>query len=284
MKQGRSSRTAELVCMGRALAHERGSVPAFSDPTAMTLLPDAARARVQSLSRGETPTGLRDWMRRHYFDVQSKMMIARTVFIDDAIRGAAAPQVVILGAGLDGRAFRMPELRDVVVFEVDHPDSQRDKRERAARLTPIATDLRFVPVDFQKGTLDDALASAGHDPLRPTTWVWEGVVMYLTPRDVESTLAVIERRSASGSRLLIVYLTPALIAGLVAIVLGRIGEPLRSTFEPKAMRALVASHGFDVVRDDDIHSVGASLSADIGAATKMLVHQRMVTADRCARE
>jgi Leucine carboxyl methyltransferase len=55
------------------------------------------------------------------------------VAIDDAIRTAASPQVVILGAGLDGRAWRVSELADAIVFEVDHPDSQRMKRERAAR-------------------------------------------------------------------------------------------------------------------------------------------------------
>ena len=57
-------------------------------------------------------------------------MTVRSLAIDDAIAAAKNPQLVIQGAGLDGRAFRMPELRDKVVFEVDHPDSQRDKRAR----------------------------------------------------------------------------------------------------------------------------------------------------------
>ena len=134
------------------------------------------------------------------------MMVARTVAIDEAVRAAASPQVVILGAGLDGRAWRMPELRDVTVFEVDHPDSQREKRARAAALQRIAREVRFVPVDFTRDRLDDALAAAGHDPTRPTTWVWEGVVMYLERADIEATLAVIQRRSAPASRLVMMYL------------------------------------------------------------------------------
>ena len=119
------------------------------------------------------------------------MMVARTVAIDDAVRAATAPQVVILGAGLDGRAWRMPELRDVTVFEVDHPDSQRVKRARVSALEPVARDIRFVPVDFTRDRLDDALAAAGHDATRATTWIWEGVVMYLELSDIDATLSVI---------------------------------------------------------------------------------------------
>ena len=89
-------------------------------------------------------------MRRGRLDNWSKMMVARTVAIDEAVRDAASPQVVILGAGLDGRAWRMSELADVTVFEVDHPDSQREKRARAAPLKQAARDVRFVPVDFTR--------------------------------------------------------------------------------------------------------------------------------------
>ena len=115
------------------------------------------------------------------------MMVSRTVAIDEAVRAAASPQVVILGAGLDGRAWRMQELRDVTVFEVDHPDSQRVKRARVSALQQVARDVRFVPVDFTRDRLDDALAAAGHDATRPTTWIWEGVVMYLELADIEAT-------------------------------------------------------------------------------------------------
>ncbi len=72
-------------------------------------------------------------------------MVPRTVAIDEALREAVggadgeavgdrgvrrAEQLVVLGAGLDGRPWRMPELAAVAVFEVDHPASQRDKLDR----------------------------------------------------------------------------------------------------------------------------------------------------------
>ncbi|HEX3595349.1 MAG TPA: class I SAM-dependent methyltransferase [Polyangiaceae bacterium] len=279
MKKGRASRTAELVCMGRALAHGRTSVSRFSDPTALALLPEDTRASVERVRAGEAPRGLRGHLRRTYLDAQCKTMIARTVALDDAIREAKSPQLVILGAGLDGRAWRMPELRDVVVFEVDHADSQRDKRKRAEALTPFAREIRFVPVDFQRDVLDDALSRAGHDLTRPTTWIWEGVVMYLTPAEVEATLAVIQRWSAPQSRLAVVYHSPAVVLRLVGGVLRALGERLRSTFTASDMRALLGRYGFEVVSDADMHAVSASLSPELERATRMVTHQRVVVAD-----
>ncbi|APR76413.1 Transcriptional regulator, MerR family protein [Minicystis rosea] len=283
MKPGRASRTAEIVCMGRAAAHGATTVKRFADPTALALLPDEARARVERFRAGVAPKGLYGRLGHAYLRRQSKVMVARTVAIDDAIREAASPQVAILGAGLDGRAWRMPELRDVVVLEVDHPDSQRDKRARVDKLSPAATDIRFVPVDFARDALDDALAKAGHDPARPTTWVWEGVVMYLTLADIEATLDVIAKRSAAESRLIILYHSPALMLRVVGFVVGRLGEPLRSSFTADAMRALLSKHGFDVVRDEDLHQVGAALSDEVARATKATKHLRLVTAARRAK-
>lgn len=266
--------------MGRAAAHGATTVTRFSDPTAMALLPDEARARVERLRAGVAPKGLGEHVLRAYLEKQANVMVARTVAIDDAVREAASPELVILGAGLDGRAWRMPELRDVVVFEVDHPDSQRDKRARAGALTPRARDIRFVPVDFARDALDDALAKAGHDPARPTTWIWEGVVMYLTPADVEATLAVIARRSAAGSRLVILYHSPAFMRCVVGLAVRRLGEPLRSSFTADAMRALLARHGFRVIADEALPRIGAALSEDVGRATARVKHLRIVTAER----
>ena len=280
MREGQASRTAVLVCMGRAVGHKTGRVARFSDPTALALLPDDAKARVERFDPDVRPRGLRARFYDGYLRNQSKLMVARTVAIDDAVRDSRAPQLVILGAGLDGRAWRMGELRDVVVFEVDHPDSQRDKRARVSRLTPAATDIRFVPVDFTRDSLDDALAKAGHDRARPTMWIWEGVVMYLAPADIEKTLAVVARRSAPGSRLTVTYHAPTPMRWVVGFVVRRLGEPLRSVFRPAAMGALLVKHGFVVVKDDGIPAISATLTDDRATQSHYTNHFRVVTADR----
>lgn len=280
MRAGQPSQTAVLVCMARAAAHGRTSVRAFSDPAAMALLPAEAQARVQLYRSGARPRGLRARLRRKFFEGRMHMMVARTVFIDEALRSAPAPQVVILGAGLDGRAWRMPELRDTVVFEVDHPDSQRDKQARLGALTQSAREVRFVPIDFTRDDLGAALAAAGHDASRPTFWIWEGVVMYLALPDIESTLRIIQQRSARHSRLCVAYFQPAPMLGVIGWMVRRLGEPLRSSFTETQMRSLLGKHAFTVSEDKDLPTVGRGLGQHMAAATRRLKHTRLVVAVR----
>ncbi len=142
--------------------------------------------------------------------VMADMIALRTAAIDTAVRdaiAAGATQLVILGAGYDGRAWRMPELAGVKVFEVDHPATQGDKRARVAELPPATGIVSFVSIDFERESLDAVLDRAGHDRSSPTCWIWEGVVMYLTRDAMRATLAGIAGRSAPGSTLIVNYHT-----------------------------------------------------------------------------
>lgn len=264
--------------MARAVAHGRAHIAGFEDPTALALLPEDARRRVERIRAGEKPRGVREGMEWALLDKRRDMMEVRTVAIDSAVRAAASPQVVILGAGLDGRAWRMPELASADVFEVDHPDSQRDKRERAAALTPTARAIHFVPVDFARDDLGRALEAAGHDASRPTTWIWEGVVMYLTREAIDATLRVVVRRSAPGSALLILYMAPSLLTPVVGAIVRGVGEPLRSVLTAGEMKGILAAHGLDVARDADLHALGADISADAARRARTMKHLRLAVA------
>jgi len=276
VKPGTESQTAVMVAAARAAAHGKTPLAAFADPAALTLLPADARQRVERYLEGIPPKGLGERLQRSMLEGRIKMMVPRTVALDEAIRAAASRQLVILGAGLDGRAWRMPELADTIVFEVDHPDSQRRKRERAAALKLAARDLRFVPVDFTRDRLEDALAAAGHDPAQSTTWLWEGVVMYLERADIEATLRVVQARSARGSRLAILYTSPSLLRKAVGLVLGLIGEPFRSAFSAGQMRSLIEGFGFSVLHDDDLASIATRLATD---PSRLFKDVRLVSAE-----
>jgi methyltransferase (TIGR00027 family) len=271
------------VCTGRALAHERATSPRFSDPTALALLNEEERALLEKLRAD--PASQKDFrsrMRAKYLRALATIMVARTVSIDDAVRAAHARQVVILGAGLDGRAWRMRELKDAIVFEVDHPDSQREKiaRIERAQLKPTAGEVRFVPVDFTRDSLDAALAQAGHDASAPTKWIWEGVVMYLTPAQIDATLEVVRARSAPSSPLAVVYHSPALILVVIRFFLRRVGEPLRSAFTPEQMGAVLARHGFRVTSDSSMAEIARTLGLDAGRKLGYGAHIRAVFAVR----
>lgn len=266
--------------MGRALAHQATTVTRYSDPTALALLPDESRELVQRMRAGKPARNVRERLSYAHLERLSAMMVARTLAIDDAIVAAAAPQLVILGAGLDGRAWRMPELHDTVVYEVDHPDTQRDKRARTGSLAASAREIRFVPVDFTRDSLDVALAGAGHDSDRPTMWVWEGVVMYLTIPEIEASLAVIARRSAKGSRLAVLYTQRTALSKVVSEVVRKIGEPFRSTLNEEQMRALLAKYQLRVLEDVDIASVARALDSELGDTVRLITHLRLAVARR----
>ena len=281
MQEGQASRTAVVVCMGRAAAHGRTTAARFSDPTALALLPEDARAHVEQQRAGARPRGIRGLFMRAVISGQVPVMTARTVAFDDAVRaGPSGAQVVILGAGLDGRAWRMPELADSVVFEVDHPDTQKDKRARTAALPLVARDVRFVPVDFTKDSLDRALADAGHDPTRPTTWIWEGVIMYLTSAAVEATLDVVDRRSGAGSRLAALYVEPKWSTRLIGLGVAALGEPYRSRYRPPEMAALLTRHRFTVQSDTDSPAWARACGVDPGGAVMRMSADRIVVATR----
>ncbi len=153
-------------------------------------------------------------------------------------------QLVICGAGLDARAFRMPELRGTTVFEVDHPSTQRFKRARARVRPSTAKALHFVAVDFEKESLDQRLAEAGHDPTQRTVWIWEGVTPYLLPEATRATLEVLAARSAKDSLVLVTYALPSmvnapeLLLGPVHLAFRVLGEPLLGPLTTEGMGSL----------------------------------------------
>jgi len=137
------------------------------------------------------------------------------------------------------------------VFEVDHPATQNDKRSHADELPPAMADVRFVPIDFERESLDRVLDRAGHDRTSPTCWIWEGVVMYLTRDAMLATLGSIARRSAPGSTLIVNYHTVR--RGILSRLMFRlIGEPQISAWTPEQMAADLRSVGFAVHEDSSM--------------------------------
>jgi methyltransferase (TIGR00027 family) len=284
-----ASRTAVLVCQGRAAADGRIAPGRFADPTAMALLRPEEQAAVRWVRDDEVPA---DWTQRIDYETvraNAELMVPRTVVIDDAVRAHGGPQVVILGAGLDGRAWRMTELSGQPVFEVDQPASQRDKRDRAAALAgpPPA----FVPVEFGEDPLDRALTEAGHRAGRATTWIWEGVVPYLTPAQVDSTLAEIAVSSAPASRLIVNFQVPPGLgfrldrwkSRVLTAATGRASvwkrEPWRSYWTPSTMGRLLARHGWRVTAETSLLEMAETLGAPVHHP-RSLTNGRVLIADR----
>jgi methyltransferase (TIGR00027 family) len=250
MKETRPSRTAHFVALGRALADAGLShVPDFRDATARVFLNEKGKRSfantLQAAREGKRSFGLK------LARVMADMLALRTAAIDRAVRdaiAAGARQLVILGAGYDGRAWRLPELAGVKVFEVDHPATQGDKRVLVAELPPSIGNVSFVSIDFEREALDAVLDRAGHNRSSPTCWIWEGVVMYLTREAMRGTLAGIAGRSSPGSTLIVNYHTSHRSL-LTRLMFRLIGEPQISAWTDEEMATDLRSAGFVVTED-----------------------------------
>ncbi len=267
MIDGRVSATACIVAAARALCERDDLIPAFSDPWVERLLP---RSYIAALDR----RALR------VLRASAALFGYRTLAIDEGIDEARTPehQLVLLGAGLDARAWRLESSEALDVFEVDHPSTQSYKRRKTEALPPRPR-LRWVAVDFTRDSLAQKLREAGFDDDRPTVWVWEGVTMYLSEADIRQTLSVIEELSAAGSRLLATYIRPGAPRSLVGAGTALLGEPLGSAFRPAELAALLAEYGFDVRRDESSREWRRRWPARRWLPNLFASVERLVTAD-----
>ncbi|MGZ4678022.1 MAG: class I SAM-dependent methyltransferase [Acidimicrobiia bacterium] len=194
MRTNEPSRTARGVAAVRAHVER---MPWPSGDAAADERLTVAVAGERSTERSEHPV--------HTVAELFRWVEARTRFFDEAVVQAlerGIEQVVIVGAGYDGRAlrYRTPGVR---FFEVDHPATQADKRARLEDVAAAVDDVTFVAVDLTEPGLDERLAAAGHDADRPSLFAMEGLLRYLPERWVLDLLAVTARRGAPGSTLVV---------------------------------------------------------------------------------
>ena len=264
MKAGQPSRTAQHNALFRALdASLPPSRRIAGDPLARSFL-TWPLSLVADLARIPGPRELVPWFIDRRWPGARPALVARTRLIDEAVLAAlgdGTEQLVILGAGFDTRAYRLPGLGELAVFEVDHADTQAAKRAALARaLAEPPKHVRFVASDFAAGELPAVLGAAGYDESRRSFLLWEGVTGYLTAAAVDATLAWCAR-AASGSRLLFTYLhrdvltRPEAFAGTERLFasLEKVGEQLRFGIDPEELPGFLAARGFALESD-----VGAS--------------------------
>ncbi len=191
--------TALLVAAARAIETHRHDSLA-QDPYAehfVRAAPASAHwpVRMQQVPRGDdNPL----WGRfARYFGL-------RTRTLDDFLLrsvGAGARQVVLLGAGLDTRAFRLDLPSDCVVHEIDRAGVLDFKQRVLTGLSAVPRVKRVpVPADLRADWVG-ALAAAGFDAAAPSVWLAEGLLFYL-PGPVETYLIdMVDRLAADGSAL-----------------------------------------------------------------------------------
>ena len=264
MKEHNASRTAEYMALFRALESSRrpSRLRLFDDPFAFCFLRPVLRGVVQ-LSR----TPLLGAAVPRLIDLRwpgaRSSGIARTRLIDDYVSGSlyeGVDQVIILGAGFDCRAYRIPGIETTRVFEVDHPATLSKKKEGLRHLFQLLPKhVVYVNVDFNTQSLSQVLYDSGFKASQRSFFIWEGVTNYLTEQAVDSTLSYVG--GLSESRLVFTYVHRGVLDGSATFggtrhvrnTLQRAGETWTFGFYPEHLQVYLAERGLDLTED-----VGAS--------------------------
>ena len=252
MRAAEPSRTAYGVALRRA-AHQLLDRPrVLDDPIALAVIrpehADILRTEPARLESGRFAPYLRAFM------------AVRARFAEDHLAAARARglrQYVVLGAGLDTSAYRLPA-QPLRVWEVDHPSTQEWKRERLeAAGIAVPSHLTFVAVDFEAHGLAESLEAAGFDVTSGAVFSWLGVTPYLTRESIMATLGYVAGATAAGGGIAFDYsLTRAGMAPRQRLVYDRmaervraLGEPWQDGFVPEELVADLRALGFAHVED-----------------------------------
>jgi methyltransferase (TIGR00027 family) len=251
MEEASPSRTALRVALRRAAHQIYDSPLVFEDPVAVPIL---GKAYAEELRR----TPVRD--DRPFSIALRAFMVGRSRYAEDNLQRAVKAgvrQYVLLGAGLDTFAYRNP-WPDVRVFEVDHPATQKWKRElvTASRIS-VPDNLAYVALDFERQSLGERLAESGFDESTPAFFTWLGVVPYLTLPAFRETVDYIASQ-ATGSGVVFDYGLPRdalppleqLAHDSLASRVKLAGEPFQLFFTPERMAG-------EMVAFNDVEDLGS---------------------------
>ncbi|NEA40166.1 SAM-dependent methyltransferase [Streptomyces sp. SID11385] len=194
------ARTALLVAAARAIETHRPDALA-RDPYAEHFVRAAGGCADWPLHPDDVPGGEADplWGRLgRYFAL-------RTRVLDDHLGHAAHSgerQVVLLGAGLDTRALRLPWPEGTVVYEIDQAPVLAFKQRVLDALPPVpgAAERRVLAADVREDWAGP-LKEAGFDPSQRTAWLAEGLFLYLPAAAEAQILTDLHTYSTAGSSL-----------------------------------------------------------------------------------
>jgi methyltransferase (TIGR00027 family) len=186
--------------------------------------------------------------------------IARTRLIDDLLTEAIGDeigQIVILGAGFDCRAYRLPILNSRDVYEVDHPLTlDRKGTQFKKRFGKLPHNLHYVPIDFNRESLRSTLQQAGLKDSVKTVYLWEGVSNYLTAEAVEFVLRYVSD-FPFGSRIIFTYVHSGVLDGSVKFYgavrlltdVAELHEPWTFGLNPDQVGSYLQEHDLNLLLD-----------------------------------
>ena len=115
----------------------------------------------------------------------SAQILSRAKYVEEKLEQAVSKgisQYVLIGAGFDSFCLRRPNFSaDLRIYEIDHPATQRIKRQRLMEILDSSPEgVEFLAVDLEKRTIADALSDASFLKDEKAFFSWLGTVPYLS--------------------------------------------------------------------------------------------------------
>jgi len=258
MKKEKSSETAMQMALSRAIESLKTEEERICyDPLAKDFLTLKYKILIQNKLLRNSVVKIIDqlFIGHHYY------VIARTRYIDDFLQECFAneiQQVVIMGAGFDSRAYRFDDLKEIKVFEVDHPATMAIKKEKIQKeLGSLPNHVVYVPIDFLKERLSDKLVQCGYSGNLKSLFIWEGTTPYLIPESVDETLAFVSSNSGKDSSIIFDYILKSVVNGTCDLEgaknefekMNKTSEPLTFGIEKEKIESFLIDRGFQNIKD-----------------------------------
>ncbi|WP_249709784.1 class I SAM-dependent methyltransferase [Bacillus cereus] len=266
MKKGEASITSLVSAFGRAYHSEFDNPKIFDDYVAKEFISQKERNDIEmNMVQGihffntdiaqqfqDNPQEILKWITQVQL---SPTPLARAAYCERVLLHEitlGTKQYVILGAGLDTFSFRHRELENKIeVFEVDHPSTQKFKKERIKEAElEVPNHLHFVSMNFTKGFSYEQLQNEGFEN-KKTFFSLLGVSYYLTKEELSSLIECLFEMVPEGSSIVFDYPDENLFTekGLSNRVENMVkmaaigGEPMKSCFSYAEMEALLEKAG-----------------------------------------
>lgn len=309
MNPSTPSRTALATSLMRAVHSRNDPLPLLSDTWGDRLVPEStqaallqrAMARIEATKPGLTLDGVQGLDLALRSNPAYAGVILRSRYTEDALKQAVASgivQYVIIGAGFDSFICRRPAWAEgVTIIEVDHPATQRLKRERLAACgIAVPSSVEFVEADLSMEALGTALTRSSFQGDRLTFFSWLGVTTYLTREANLKALRSIAACAPAGSEMVFTYLDEAILDPDHAVDdefrrlksnVAAAGEAFLSGFDPRTISDLLLETELLLLEDLDGNQAGArydaaGLNAFRTSKVAHIAHVRRIDADSLA--
>jgi len=216
------------------------------------------------------------------------LMMCRKRYIDEKLIGSINQinAVVNLGTGFDTRAYRLPALSSIPVWELDQLDNIKSKQTGLHKVFgTIPSHVKLVAIDFDREDLGTVLEAHDYSTNKRTFFIWEGVTQYLTEKGIRTTFDFLAK-AERGSRLAFTYVRKDFLDGRAMYGWEKVYNRFVTNktwifgMKPEAWPDFLKEYGWQVIEDMGYDEMAEKYVKPTGRILASTPVERMVYAEK----